>query len=116
MIYVNGAYKNDEEPIGRLMHDFRCVSAVDMYYLELAEKVRNLKETEGCQNRMSKMMEEMRKEAAEEAAKEAKLEQAKETAYELYDMGLAIEKIARAVKYNLSTVQQWFAECPSVAK
>ena len=24
IIYVNGAYKNDESPIGKLMHDFRC--------------------------------------------------------------------------------------------
>lgn len=34
----------DDEPIGRLMHDFRCVSAADMFYPELAGKVRELKE------------------------------------------------------------------------
>ena len=32
IIYVNGAYKNDASDIGKLMHDFRCTSAVDMYY------------------------------------------------------------------------------------
>ena len=109
VIYVNGAYKNDEEPIGRLMHDFRCISAVDMYYPELAEKVRNLKETEGGQDRMCRMMEEMRKEAAEEA----KLE----IAFKLHDEdGFSFEKIALIVSESLSTVQRWFAERPSVAK
>lgn len=31
IIYVNGTYKNDDEPIGKLMHDFRCTSSVDMF-------------------------------------------------------------------------------------
>lgn len=112
VIYVNGAYQNDDEPIGRLMHDFRCVSAVDMFYPELAGKVRALKETKGGQEKMCKLMEEMR----EEAAAEARLEQAKATAYELIDMGLSIEKIAQAIKIQLEIVQQWFAERPSVAR
>lgn len=30
IIYVNGQYKNDSDPIGRLMHDFRCTNAADM--------------------------------------------------------------------------------------
>ena len=46
IIYVNGAYKNDTDPVGKLMHDFRCRSAVDMFYSELAEPVRYYKETE----------------------------------------------------------------------
>ena len=46
IIYVNGSYKNDEDPVGRLMHDFRCTSAVDMFYPELAKPVRHFKETE----------------------------------------------------------------------
>ena len=39
-----------------------------------------------------------------------KMEQAKETAYELRDMGLPDEKIARAVKVSMDTLQKWFAE------
>ena len=38
------------------------------------------------------------------------MEQAKETAYELRDMGLTDEKIARAVKVSMDTLQEWFAE------
>ena len=66
IIYVNGAYKNDEDPVGRLMHDFRCTSAVDMFYDELAKSVRFFKETEGGQSRMSKAMEDRIRRAEEE--------------------------------------------------
>lgn len=31
IIYVNGSYKNGSDPVGRLMHDFRCVSSVEFY-------------------------------------------------------------------------------------
>lgn len=58
IIYVNGSYKNDSEAIGRLMHDFRCTDADDMFYAELAKHVRHFKETEGGMERMSKAMEE----------------------------------------------------------
>ena len=58
IIYVNGSYKNNSDPVGKLMHDFRCTSAVDMFYQELAKSVRHFKETEGGRNQMSKVMEE----------------------------------------------------------
>lgn len=70
IIYVNGAYKNDTDPVGKLMHDFRCRSAVDMFYSELAEPVRYYKETEGGQYTMCKAMEE-RIHKAEETVKES---------------------------------------------
>ncbi len=62
IIYVNGAYKNEETAIGRLMHDFRCVEADDMHNKILAEKVRYFKETEGGREEMCKVMEDMRNE------------------------------------------------------
>ncbi len=40
------------------MHDFRCTSAVDMFYQELAKSVRHFKETAGGQNQVCKAMEE----------------------------------------------------------
>ena len=30
-MYVNGAYRSDK-PIGKLMYDFSCTDAEDMYY------------------------------------------------------------------------------------
>ena len=58
IIYVNGSYKVDADPVGKLIHDFRCTSAVDMFYQELAKSVRHFKETEGGQNQVCKAMEE----------------------------------------------------------
>lgn len=58
IIYVNGSYKNDNDPIGRLMHDFRCTSAIDMFYEALQKPVRHFKETEGGRSQMCKAMEE----------------------------------------------------------
>lgn len=58
IIYVNGSYKDDAEPVGKLMHDFRCTSAVDMFYQELAKPVRHFKETKGGRSQVCKAMEE----------------------------------------------------------
>ena len=57
IIYVNGAYKNDQDPIGKLMHDFRCTNAVDMFYPVLASQVRYFKETEGGRGKVCKAIE-----------------------------------------------------------
>ena len=40
IIYVNGSYKNDDDPVGKLMHDFRCTSSIDMFYDELKNTVK----------------------------------------------------------------------------
>lgn len=61
IIYVNGASHNDEDPVGRLMHDFRSTRAANMFYSELARQVRYFKETEGGQQKMCKAIEDMRK-------------------------------------------------------
>lgn len=40
----------------------------------------------------------------------------RETAFELADMGLSVEKIAKAVKMNLETVKSWLSEAPAALK
>lgn len=67
IIYVNGSFCDVSHPVGRLMHDFHCKEAENMLNPVLAEEVRTLKETEGGQRYMCKLLEEMRKEAAAEA-------------------------------------------------
>ena len=42
IIYVNGAYEADN-PLGKLMHDFRCANPNDMCYTILKERARELK-------------------------------------------------------------------------
>lgn len=56
---VNGSYKDDNDPVGRLMHDFRCLSSVDMFYSVLARQVKYFKETEGGQEIMCQVFEEL---------------------------------------------------------
>ena len=56
ILYINGAYQG-EEPIGRLMHDFRCSAAEDMLIPELAERTRYLKENEEGSKVMCQLME-----------------------------------------------------------
>jgi hypothetical protein len=74
IIYVNGAYKNDNDPIGKLMHDFRCVDAVDMFNPILAEQVRFYKETEGGREIVCRTFEELADKRAQEAAEEKRID------------------------------------------
>lgn len=82
ILYVNGEYRNLEHPVGSLMHDFNCKDAKDMVNPLLAEEVRYLKETEGGQSQMCRLLEEMRNEAAEKAKAEGRAEGRAEGNYE----------------------------------
>lgn len=65
IIYVNGAYKNDEDPIGRLVHDFGCVRSADMYNDLLKQQVHYFKETEGGKEEMCEIIENVAEKKAE---------------------------------------------------
>ncbi|MCM1246733.1 MAG: PD-(D/E)XK nuclease family transposase [Roseburia sp.] len=58
ILYVNGAYR-DETPIGLLMRDFSCMSASDMHYKKLADRVRYFKENEEGVQTMSGIVAEL---------------------------------------------------------
>lgn len=51
-----------------------------------------------------------------EGVAQGEMKKAKETALELADMGLPVEKISKAVKVSLETVQKWLSGNVSVAK
>ncbi len=65
IVYVNGNYKGDDT-VGRLMHDFGCKEAKDMYYSELAKGVKHFKE-EGGRERMCEAVEKYGDRRAESA-------------------------------------------------
>ena len=67
IIYVNSQIK-DETALGKLMHDFTCTNAKDMYYEVLADRVHYFKEDEKGVAIMCKAMEDMRNEAVKENA------------------------------------------------
>lgn len=65
IIYVNGAYKNDNSPIGRLVHDFRCTRSVDMFSDVLKNQVKYYKETEGGREVMCQIIDDVAESRAE---------------------------------------------------
>lgn len=95
ILYVNGAYHNDETQIGKLMHNFRCVEPEDMNFPLLANRARYFKESEGGREIMCKMMEDMRNEAVR-ADKVA-------NALTMLADGLSYEKVA---KYSGLTIEE----------
>ena len=60
IIYMN-ATKEDETPLGKLMHDLRCENHEDMYDEVLKERVRYFKQKEGGKKIMCDMMEKLEK-------------------------------------------------------
>ncbi len=87
IIFVNGQYKNPDDDIGKLMHDFRCTNADDMNYKHLADKVRYFKESKEGSDTMCKMMEDMRN--------DAERKKAIETAINMLKDNLPIDKVAQ---------------------
>ncbi|MCM1184063.1 MAG: PD-(D/E)XK nuclease family transposase [Roseburia sp.] len=106
ILYVNGAYR-DDTPVGRLMHDFSCTDAADMYYGVLADRVRFFKESREGVQIMCKVMEDMRNESLKEGIKEGMKEGAINTARRmLADGALTVEKIAEYVGLPLEEVRK----------
>ena len=68
IMYVNGEYKGDD-PLGRLMHDFSTANADEMYYEELATRMRFFKQDERGVDTVSKIVEEYGDIRAAEALK-----------------------------------------------
>ena len=102
IIYVNSSYKNDEDPVGKLMHDFRCTSSVDMFYSVLANQVRYFKETEGGKEIVCKTFEEL----ADKRAKAREEARAKEDASRLLAMGkLTYEEIAKCTDLPVEEIK-----------
>ena len=102
ILYVNGAYR-DETPIGKLMHDFSCTAPDDMYYGELAERVRFFKESKEGISIMCKVMEDMRNQAATQAA----FERAKSVAHRILATGkFSLEEIADMTELSLDEVKK----------
>lgn len=106
ILYVNGAYRGDT-PIGKLMHDFSCTNAADMYYTTLADRVRFFKESKEGILIMCKVMEDMRKESLQEGIKEGAINTAKRM---LTDGILTLEKIAEYAGLPLDEVKKLKAE------
>ena len=105
IIYVNSRKQEDTE-LGRLMHDLHCRNADEMHSPVLAKRVHELKDTQKGVELMCHEMEKIYSEGMESGELKAK----KETALSLAEMGLSVEKIAKAVNHNVNEVQKWIDE------
>ena len=97
ILYVNGAYRGNT-PIGKLMHDFSCTNAADMYYGTLADRVRFFKESKEGIEIMCRAMEDMRN----QTLKEGMINVAKKM---LEDGTITLEKIAEFVDLSVDEVK-----------
>nr|WP_276621873.1 PD-(D/E)XK nuclease family transposase [Sharpea azabuensis] len=70
IIYVNCAYEDSSTEIGRLVHDFLCREASEMYYDELKKSVAYYKHDERGREEMCKEVEEYAKDYAKEYAED----------------------------------------------
>lgn len=97
IIYVNGSYKDDSDPVGKLMHDFRCLSSVDMFYPILAKQLKYFKETEGGQDIMCQVFEELAEKRADEKVLDEKAKLVKNL---METMKLTAEQAMEAMKIS----------------
>ena len=87
------------QPIGKLMHDFSCTDPDDMYYDELAERVRFFKESKEGVVIMCRAMEDMRNQTV--------LESMKAVANRMLAAGkYSLEEIARMTELPLEEVEK----------
>ena len=68
IIFVNGKYDDPESDIGKLIHDFNCQKASDMFFSNLAEQARYLKETDEGRDTMCAIMDKAMKDYAKKIA------------------------------------------------
>ena len=117
IIYVN-ARRQDDTELGRLMHDLHCKNAKDMYSKVLADRTHELKETKTGVEFMCHEMEKIYSEGIEsgiekgiaKGIEQGEVKKARETALSLVEMGLPVEKIAKAVRLSVEEVQKWIDE------
>lgn len=111
IIYVNSKIQEDTE-LGRLMHDFHCKKAEDMYSRILADRVYELKETQKGVEFMCQEMEQI----YYEGEKSGELKARKETAMLLVEDGMDISRIARLMKVTEQDIHEWIDESMCISK
>ena len=102
IIYVNGEIRGSETELKKLMHDFFCTNPDDMYYEELAKKVRYFKEEEEGVKSMCRALEEMRDEVAKETEWKIKVE----SVHRWLVKGLPVEDIAEGMDLTVEQVKE----------
>lgn len=107
IMYVNGEYRGDD-PLGKLMHDFSTPNADEMYFKELADKMRFFKQDEEGVQMASKIVEEYGDKRAAEALKQGIQQgiqqKAEEDAIKFLIEGDSPEKVSRCIGLPIEKV------------
>ena len=114
IVYVSSNIREDTE-LGRLMHDLHCKNAADMYSKILADRVRELKETQEGEDVMCRELEQIYSEGLEDGEKRGELKKAKTSALSMAADGMNVDKIAYYLNVSAQMVQKWIDESMSVA-
>lgn len=85
----------------------------DMYSSILADRVYELKETQKGVEFMCHEMEQIYSEGIENGIEKGIEQGKRETVLSLAEMGLSVEKIAKAVKLSVPEIQKWIDESVS---
>lgn len=115
IIYVNSQIK-DETKLGRLMHDFSCSDAKDMYNKVLADRVRYFKEDERGVEIMCREMEIMRNQAHEEGIEKGRIMQLiKQVCVKMQKFSSAEEVANDLVEQDVPLIQKIMNVAPDFA-
>ena len=102
IIYVNGATRSDSD-IGKLMHDFLCSNAAEMYFDILKRQVSQFKNSEEGRHYMCEAMERIKAEGKVEGERKTMIAMAKRM---LKDGILALKDVARYTGLSLAQVKK----------
>ena len=132
ILYVNSAIRDETTELGRLMHDFHCKNADDMYSEILARRVRQLKESEEEVDDMCKEMDDIYKEGQrigeargiaigealgeERGIKIGETQGMRKMALSMAEEGISVERIASMAKESVELIRQWIAEGAAAVK
>lgn len=102
IMYVNSTVQ-DDTALGWIMHDFFCTDPNDMHYDIFARRAKYFKETEEGVRQVCQVMQDF----LDKGVKKGEVAKAKDMAIKLADMGVSVEKIAKAADCDMKTVKGW---------
>lgn len=105
IIYINASIQEDNA-LGRLMHDFLCSETSDMHYEFLRKRVSYFKETEGGRKEMCEIWEEIKRKGKQEGIQEGIIEG--EARGEMKGMVKSIQKLMSKKGYTLEEAFNFF--------
>ena len=106
LIYVNGSAKDDGTELWKLIHDLQCPDADEMYFPNLAGRVKFLKDKEEGKEKMSSYFEEQRRKIAEAVAEATQKKDKQTFAMKLIQLGkVTLDEIAECTGLTLRQVK-----------